>query len=255
MKNAIRAESYKLTRYRFLWFAPIYYMVLGISYAQFDHYSLHTCQGLAYFALPPLIRFTFPLGVVVMTAYAIGGDFTHRTFQNALYVGVLKRDYFFARLLVQLLLTTVLCGTGMLSHTLWRLIFFRTDADRKLEMLGGKLAVYLLVTLLQLWVYTAVYNALCYFVKNQLRSVALSLVIMYLEAVFYQVSNAWQMSSAVGVLRFFPSIVLKYSFDRYAYNDGVLTFGFLKFGLSAILMTVVISVIGYMKFRSDSGMR
>ena len=254
MKNAIYAEIYKLTRYRLLWFTPIYYMVLGISYARFDHYSLHTCQGLAFFALPPLARFTFPLGVAVVTAFAIGGDFTHRTFQNALYIGISKRDYFFSRLFVQFLLTSALCGTGMLTHTFWRLLFFRTEADSSMEMPGRKLAVYLLVILLQFWVYTAVYNALCYFVKNQLKSIALSLVIMYLEAVFYQVSNAWQLESAAGMLRFLPSIVLKYSFDGYAYYDRIFTFGFLRFGLSAFLMTVIISVIGYMKFRSDGGM-
>lgn len=255
MKNAIHAEIYKLTRYKLLWLTPIYYMVLGISYAGFDHYILHTCQGLALFVLPPLVRFTFPLGVAVVTAYAIGGDFTHRTFQNALYVGVSKRDYFFLRLLVQILITTVLCGMGMLAHIFWRLLFFKSGADNRLELLGGKLVVYLLVILLQLWVYTAIHNALCYFVKNQLMAIALSLVMMYLEAVFFQITNAWEINSVTGIMRFSPSVVLKYSFDVYAYGDRVFTFDFLKFGLSAILMTVLFSVMGYMKFRSDSGMR
>ena len=199
------------------------------------------------FSLPEILNLFLSFSVVMLTSYVIGGDFSRRTIQNVLSIGTDKKSYYFSRLLVQWLLVGALfSGAGMI-HIVCHLLWPQGDTDRQIAYLWPKLAIYMAVVLLQLLAQASVVNAVCYFVRNQLAAILFGIGMVYLEVIIHQAAETNRMAAIQALVDFLPTNVIKDIF-AYAVYDRVFTGGFFLYGLSAVLIIVVGSTAGYVKF-------
>jgi len=252
--GVVRAEFYKLGRAKVLWCMPLLFAAFGIYYATMDFEVFRLYSGLDLFVLPTLANSYFMLFVLILAGYFIGMDYTGKTIKNVLSVGVSRRAYYFSRLGVLFLLIAVLYGTGMLGYVWGRGIFYPAESVQpKMELFGVKLAVCIMVSVLQLWADAAMVNAACYFMKRQLPSTLVGALVMYIELVIRQLANLYGFTSVSGAFDFAPVRVLKNTFEVYAMYDRILTFDYLKFAISALFLIVVSSVVGFIKFRFFPG--
>lgn len=252
MKNVISAELYKLKHDRVMWFLPVLYVALGVFCVPPEHEVFDLYRGLEFFALPGLTNVTviLSLAAAVVTGYVIGGDFSRRTVQNALSAGTDRKHYYFARLWVQMLLTGALFSLTLLIYLTGRLLHPRGNADMTVSLLWAKLAVYMAVLLLQLLAYVSVVNAICYFVKKRLAAVAAGMGLIYLELIFRQAVFAYETGFLQRILDYTPSGVIRRLFS-YAVYDRIFTADFLLPSLSAAVIIVAGSAVGYWKFCHD----
>lgn len=250
MKDVFYAELYGLRRDRLLWLVPVFYGVMGFYSGFYDHAVMDTYRGLELFIFTEIMNVFLPFAVVIVTSYVIGGDFSRHTIRNVLSVGVRKKSYYFSRLLVQGLVTgTLFAGTGLI-HVVCHLVCSRADTDVQTAFLWQKLAVYMAVALLQLLAYVSVMNAVCYFVKNQLAALVLGIGMVYLELIIRQAASLNELVSLQHLLDFLPTIVIRNLFE-YAVYDRIFTGEFLRYGLSAFLIIVGSSAVGFAKFYSS----
>ena len=247
MKNVIRAEWYKLCHDLLIWIVPVYYAAMGFYSAFYYHEIMDYRWGLELFVLPEVVWLQIAFAVVVVTGYAVSGDFSRHTIQNALTVGVNKKDYYFSRLLVQMEFTGAMFAISLLVHTVCRLVHPKGNADVAVEFLWGKLLIYMFVVLLLLWAYVAILNMLAYFIKKQVIVMAVGMGVIYAEAIIRQMarSNDW------GVIRllvdWLPSNVERKMFEHAVY-DTIFTGEFLGYGICAVAVIVISSAVGYIRF-------
>ena len=250
MKNVFRAEIYILRHDRLLWLVSVLYCAVGIYAGFYDHGVMDLYKGVELFSLPEILNLFFSFSVVMLTGYAVGGDFSRRTIQNVLSAGTDKKSYYFSRLLVQVLLTGALfAGTGLIHvicHSLWP----QGDTDIRIAFLWQKLAVYMVMVLLQLLAQVCVMNAVCYFVKNQLVAIVFGIGMVYLEVIIRQAAEMNKMTSIQALADFLPTNVVRDMF-AYAVYDRIFTGKFFLYGLSAVLMIAVSSAAGYVRFCYD----
>lgn len=249
MKSAISAEWYKVWHNKLVWFMFVVTAALGVYNAGFEHAVFDTYQNLELFVMPTLEWLSFSFVTVLLTGYVTGLDFAGGTIQNILSVGVRRRDYYFSRLIVQLVLETLLFGAGVTAHTVVRLAVPKGHGVYILPMFGIKFVFFMTIALLQLWAYTAMFQMLCFLVKSQLATMIIGMVIVFLEALFRQLASVYDLSRIVDILDFSPARVWKNSF-QYAIYDKFFEFDFWKYGLSAIGIIVVSSAVGYGWFKS-----
>lgn len=103
---------------------------------------------------------------------------------------------------------------------------------------------------MQLLAYVAAVNAVCYFVKKRVAAVAAGMGLIYLELIFRQAAFAYETGFLQRILDYTPSGVIRRLFS-YAVYDRIFTADFLLPGLSAAVIIVVSSAIGYWKFCHD----
>lgn len=250
MKNAIRAELYKLRHDRLLWFVPVCYIAMGLYSGLYEHEVMNTYKGLELFSLTELAGMFLPFVVAAVTAYTIGGDFSRRTLQNVLSVGTDRKSYYFSRLLVQGLLAGALFLTAWLPHIICHLAWPRGNTDVRIAFLCQKLIVYMAVLFLQLLVYVSVMNAVCYFVKKQLTAIVFGIVLVYLEMILRQAAALNGMGLVREIVGFTPANVIHDLF-AHAYYDRVFTGEFMKYGISAVILIAAGSAAGYLRFWYD----
>lgn len=247
MKNAIQAELYKLRRDRLIWFVPVLYAAMGLYSGLYEHEVMNTYRGLELFSLTELAGLFLPFAVATVTGYAIGGDFSRRTVQNALSVGTDRKSYYFSRLLVQGLLTGALFLVIWLPHIVCHLILPRGNTQVRIALLVPKLMVYMAVLLLQLLAYVSVMNAVCYFVKNPLSAIVAGIILVYLEMILRQAATQNEVGFIRELVLFSPANVI-HGFFAHAYYDRVFTGQFLGYGISAVLLITISSAAGYIRF-------
>lgn len=248
MKSAISAEWYKVWHDKLAWCALVLVMAFGLYNAGFDHVVFNSYKNLELFVMPTLGWLEFAFVTVLLTGYVIGLDFSKRTIHNVLSVGVRKRDYYFSRLIVQFVLETILFALGILVHTAVRLVAPKGDGLFILPSFWTKFAFFMLIALLQLWAYTAMFQMICFLVKNQLVTMIVGMIVVFLEALIRQLASIYDISGVVNILNFSPARVLKNSF-QYAIYDRFFEFDFWKYGLSALGIIIITSAVGYGCFR------
>ena len=148
MKSVFRAESYVLRHDRLLWLVPVLYCIVGFYSGFYDHAIMDIYKGVELFSLSEIMNLFLPFSVVTLAGYVIGGDFSRRTIQNVLSVGIDKKSYYCFRLLVQGMMTGALfAGTGMIHvicHSLWP----QGDSDIRITFLWQKFFFIILLPLL-----------------------------------------------------------------------------------------------------------
>lgn len=264
MNRVISAEFYKIRHCKLLWFLPIVFFALGFYCAadNFEVYGLY--NRLELFVLPTLADLYLTVGTAMLAGYVIGMDFSFRTIQNTLSVGVSRRSYYFSRMGVLMFLTALLYGIAMLGFVCGRLPLFQTVINPtgiallpgnrpELELFWIKLAVYAAIVILQLWAYVSVLTALCFFIKKQLPLMVAGLALIIIELELRQLADQYNITFLRYLFDFAPVRVLKNAFEVYAMHDEVLTLGFLKFGVSALVIIAVSSAAGFCRFRYDWG--
>ena len=250
MKNVFRAEIYILRHDRLLWLVSVLYCAVGIYAGFYDHAVMDLYKGVELFSLPEILNLFFSFSVVMLTGYAVGGDFSRRTIQNVLSAGTDKKSYYFSRLLVQVLLTGALfAGTGLI-HVICHSFWPQGDTDIRIAFLWQKLVVYMVMVLLQLLAQVSIMNAVCYFVRNQLVAIVFGIGMVYLEVIIRQAAEMNRMTSVQALADFLPTNVVRNMF-AYAVYDRVFTGKFFLYGLSAVLMIAVSSAAGYVRFCYD----
>ena len=115
VKSVFRAEKYILWHDRLLWLVLVMYCAVGGYAGFYDHAVMDTYKGVELFSLPEIMGLFLSFSTVMLTGYVIGGDFSRRTIQNVLSVGIDKKTYYYSRLLAQGLLTGALfTGIGLI---------------------------------------------------------------------------------------------------------------------------------------------
>lgn len=247
MKNVMKAEWYKLYHDLVIWVVPIYYVVCGFYGALPYHEIMDYRRGLELFALPDMVWLEIAFAVMIVTGYAVGSDFSRHTIQNVISIGVNKKDYYFSRLLVQAEFTGGMFAVSILVHTVCRLVWPKGNAEIAVTFLWRKLFLYMLVVLLLLWVYVAILNMLAYFIKKQVVIMGVGLGIVFAELIVRQMamSNGWEMIQRVA--DYMPSNMERKLFEHAVY-DTIFTSEFLQYGLYGIVIIVISSAVGYIKF-------
>lgn len=264
MNRVISAEFYKIRHCKLLWLVPVIFFAIGFYGAAhyFKIYGLY--NRLELFVLPTLADQYLSAGSAMLAGYVIGMDFSFRTIQNTLSVGVSRRSYYFSRMGVLMFLAALLYGAAMLGFVCGRLPLVQSvinpagaallPASRpELELFWIKLAVYTAIAILQLWAYVSILTAACFYIKKQLPAMAAGLALIIIELSFKQLADQYNMTFLQNLFSFVPVRVLKNAFEVYAIHDEILTFGFLKFGISALVIIAVSSAVGFCRFRYDWG--
>lgn len=248
MKNVLSAELYKLGRNRLLLpCVALVYIWAGVLYGLEGAEIYHTYKGLELFGLPALAWIPYCFTTVLVTGLLIGGDFSRGTIKNALAAGVARKDYYFARMMILMLMTAAAFVSGQLAYIICHLVHPQGNSGREIELLGAKAAVYTMVALLQLLAYAALVNAICYFVKKQVAAMVTGMVLVYMEAIIRQLVEAGNMPFLRQAVQYLPARVLYRMFSLAVY-DQILTMDFLKYGISALVIIVGCSIAGYVKF-------
>ncbi len=251
MRSELRAEWYKVWQNKLVWCVFVIMTAFGLYNASFEHEIFYTYKNLGVFLLPELGWLVYAFMTVLFTGYIIGLDFSKRTLHNYISVGVRRKNYYFSRLIVQCVIQTLFFLVGLLAHTIMRLAAQKENVVFKgtmPQMLGLKFVFFMLIILLQLWAYTALFQMVCFLVKNQLVTMVAGMLIVYLEAVLRQMASVYDFSAMVHILNFSPARVLKNSF-QYAVYDRFFDFTFWKYGISALGIIIFSSTVGYWCFR------
>ena len=154
-------------------------------------------------------------------------------------------------MLVQMLVTGALYLSGALAYVISHMVHPQGNSSREIELLGIKVAVYTMVSLLQLLAYVALVNAICYFVQRQVAAMVTGMVLVYAEAIIRQLAEAGNIPFLREAVQYMPARVLYRMFEFAAY-DRILTMDFLKYGISALGIIGVCSVAGYVKFERST---
>lgn len=252
MKSVFRAELYKVGHSWLLLCMVVLYFGIGFFYGFYGVDGFHMYKGLELFGLLPFAWLAYCFATVIVTGLFIGGDFTRGTIKNALAAGVARRDYFWVRLALQMLLTTLSFALGQGAYIIIHMVHPWGNSEQEITLLTSKLIVYSAVALLQLLAYVALMNAVCYFVKKQLAAMVTGMVLVYMEAIIRQMAEMNDMERILQVVQYMPARVL-YRMFEFAVYDQVFTMGFLKYGISAAVVIAVSSIVGYVKFAKYLG--
>ena len=249
MNRVISAEFYKIRHCKLLWLVPVIFFAIGFYDAAhyFKIYGLY--NRLELFVLPTLADQYLSAGSAMLAGYVIGMDFSFRTIQNTLSVGVSRRSYYFSRMGMLMFLAALLYGAAMLGFVCGRLPLVQSVINPA----GAALLPASRPELELFWIKLAVYTAACFYIKKQLPAMAAGLALIIIELSFKQLADQYNMTFLQNLFSFVPVRVLKNAFEVYAIHDEILTFGFLKFGISALVIIAVSSAVGFCRFRYDWG--
>jgi len=261
MNRIISAEFYKIRHCKLLWPIPAVYFVAGFYWASYSSPVFRLYGGLDMFAIPTLAYQFLSCATAMLTGYVIGMDFSCNTIQNSLSIGVSRKNYYFSRMGVLLLLTALFYLLTLLGYTCGRLpVFQRLIGNppprppmQEMAYYKLKLAVCTIIGILQLWADVSTLNAACYFIRKQLPAMVTGLILILMEVMLRQFADFYGVTLICRLFDYAPVRVLKNTFEIYAIHDRILTFGYLKFGISAPVIIMISSSIGYIKFRCYSG--
>lgn len=252
MGNLIWVEFRKMRCYWVTWAVGLFFLGHSVYIALQDAYA----AGLARY--PALEYVTFLYGTARMlsivtlflTAYVIAEDFSMRTVQNVFAAGIARGKYYFARLLSQIIFIFALYSAGFMTYIAARIL---STGKINSQMPAGEFLAIFVVMALQPLAYAAFATMVSVFCKNQATSVVASeswlffsivLRLYSIEGIPGKTANAY-----VGPIAYEPLTVLERFMDDYVIPGRVLTFGFFQCGLSALLIIIVSSLIGYAHLR------
>ena len=248
MKAVLSAELYKVRNSKLVWLASLFSIVSTVYlYMIYDHPIFDAFRGVEFFALPTIMSDTFPFAVAIVTGYLCGENFTRGTIRNVLSRGVGKKEYYFSGLLVQFGLVTIFFGLSVAAHMICRMIGPVGNGWQQIQLFGWKLFVLFVIAFVQMWASVAIFYMVCFFIKNQVVDIVVCALLILVTAIIIMAVDFYHIEWLDEVLEYTPAWVLGSMF-QYAVYDRILTFDFLKYGISGIVVIVFCSVIGFIKF-------
>lgn len=251
MTKLIVTELVKMRRYWIIWAAILTSLGHSIYSAYVYPYEYVIAQNseslkMEYVSFAYITPRWFSIVILMAVAYAIAEDFSMRTVQNALSVGISRKKYYVSRLVAQLVFVFAMFTVGWIAFIITRIIV-RGEVNTAMPL--GEFLTFFVIIALQMMVYASLASMISILTRRQAIAVAVSESWIF----FAIVLRTWYISYRLNILYFIvydPLVVIE-SMDDYL-AAGIFTFTFLKFGISAIVIIAVTSIIGYVHFmRSD----
>ena len=248
MRKLMGVELTKMRYYRVVWGVAVF--ALGVSGAMGLNKKYD--EVIAYYPFMEYIVFFyatcryFSILTILVTAYVINEDYSMRTVQNVLSVGVDKVKYYLSRLFSQMLFVTCLY---LLSFMVYVAVRILSQGRVVTAMSFGALAGVFLMMTLQLMAYVAVASTVSVFCRNQAVAMITGEIWLFLAILFY----AYKESGAGfwGFMDFEPLMVMQ-KVDVWGTPGVVYTLGYFKYMVSAVILTAAAAAVGYLRFvRSD----
>lgn len=244
MRNLLKIEFYKVRHDLLVWLAVLICILSSIRIVNgADIVKMITkFPGGQYAVFVYGTARQILIVVTLLTAFLCAADFSAKTIQNFLSVGIDRRKYYLSRLIVIFLLVLVLYAacwlTYMIASSIWwhRVVTFVS---------AGELAVMFLVALLQLWTYCSLANMIGFFVKKQAATVLIGVAFISLE---YFLRSLFLLNGIeISSMDMLPLSVMLRS-PEYAAAGRIYDFSFWVSGLYSTAVIVITSAAGYFGF-------
>ena len=254
MMKLIGVELVKLRRYPVTWLVALISVGQGVLNAVLGRYgfALSRHPEVEYIIFIYATARWFCMASLFMTAYAIAGDYSMRTVLNVLSAGVDKKKYYISRLAAQMFFIFGLYICGFAAFIAVRIL---VTGKVNTALPPAQLLVLFLVMAMQLMAYVAVANMIGVCCKRQALAIFLSEAWIFLALILRIYFMGEVNNSSAGYIKIkgpmaFEPLWVVESVERYLGN--IFSFGFLKYAISASVIIVVTSVIGYAALlRSD----
>lgn len=244
MRKLIYVELIKLRYYRVIWGVVLFAMGMSAATALSGKYRgiVERMPETEYMLFFPVLCRTFAILAILSTAYAINGDFSMRTVQNVLSVGVDVGKYYLSRLFSQMLFVSVLYLAGFAVFVATRIVS-RGEVNRALPF-GSLMGIFFMMAL-QLMAYVAIANAVSMFFRNQAAAMAAGELWLFLAIIFdgFRASGARLMA----FMEYEPLMVMQ-RVEFWGMPGRFFALG-LKYALSAAVIGVAAAAVGYVRFR------
>lgn len=251
MRNLFSAELYKLKRMRIVWAAALVPILACASLALRKDYlqeplliEAPRLNYIGFLCYTPGVRALASM-IILAAAYIASRDFEERTVQNVLSKGVNRGSYYFSRFLNQLFFALLVYGEALLAFVLCRLYRQQEQGIFGSVMPAGECAAVLLISYLQLCAHCSVANMLSIFMKKQSTNMMAALAWLLAELISPILESVSPRMAEVTC--FVPLIVLERGVNTIS-SGRVISFAYLRYGLSAVGIICLVSAVGYWKF-------
>ena len=249
MRKLIGIELVKMRHDWATWLMAVITIGQGFFYAASMRYAIASYPKIEYISYVPSTARWICMASVFMVAYVIAGDFSMRTVQNVLSIGVDKKIYYLSRLFAQMIFIFVIYAGGCIVFVVSRIVL--TGTVNTAMSFWEFMAVFLVMAL-QPMVYVALANMIGVFCKNQGIAVILSELSLLLLLILrmYSVGEDFYTGDGSrlllkGPLAYEPMYLLEIC-NAFAYSDaGIFSFSFFKYAVSALSIIAITTVAGY----------
>lgn len=244
MKKLIAVELTKMRYYWVIWGVALFALGASGMSALNSRYDDIAAQypEVEYMLFFYITGRTFSILTILATAYVINEDFSMRTVQNVLSVGVDVVKYYLSRLFAQMLFVFFLYLLGFAVYMAVRIL---SQGEVNNAMSFGELMGIFMMMALQLMAYVAIAGAISTFVRNQAAAMIIGETWLFLAIVF----DAYRESGA-GVLRFmkYEPLMVMQRVDTWGMPDVVFTSVYFQYGFSAAVLIAAAAGVGYLRF-------
>lgn len=244
MKKLIGIEWLKMKHYWVVW-AVIFSAVIHCAFMAFKgnyDYAIAANPRIEYAVFMEVTARWFCMIVLLAVAFTISEDFSMRTVQNILAAGISRQKYYWAGLSSQLIFVSVLYAIGCVVYIVGRILY---DGKMNTAMPLAEFIVIFLVMMLQLLAYAAFANMVSIFCKSQVTAMVISLMWCFFALIFRSYSSDG--TSVTGIMAYEPLNVLE-GFGPMVGSDRIFSLDFIQYGISAGVIIMITSVIGYVRF-------
>lgn len=249
MGKLILVEFRKMRHYRLIW---------GILFFSLGEGAYTACDGLYddFFMQNPGLEYIFLLcrsarSSVILTilasAYVAAEDFSMRTVQNVLTVGVSRKRYFYARLSSLMIFVVSLTALRYVVYIAVRILLTgKVDT----AMPAGEFLAAFAVMALQLTAYASVTSAVSMLCRSQAAAILIGEAWVFLSMalrIYMGVDLAGENpAGSLGAIAYEPMTVLERAAFDFLVPGKIFTPGFLWCGVTAILLILASAAAGYL---------
>lgn len=248
MRKLIGVELAKMRHYRVVWGVAVFEAGYSASIALNGRFADRIARypELEYIIFLFAACRMFSILAVLSTAYVVNEDFSMRTVQNVLSVGVSVGKYYFSRLFSQMLFVSALF---LLSTAAYGAAGTAARGGVGTAAPVGETAAVILVMLLQLMAYVSFANMVGVFCRHQSAAMVAGETWLFLAIIFegYREMGV----RFFGFMAYEPLIVMQ-SVEKWGLPGAVSVPGVLRYVVSAAVIIAVTSGVGYVRFvRAD----
>lgn len=251
VKKLIKIEFVKMRQYWVIWavmFSALVHSAFMAFKSNYDSYIVELPK-IEYALFTYVTARWFSLIVLLSVAFVISEDFHMRTVQNVLVVGISRQKYYWSRLLSQFFFVLVMYAGCCPVYVIGRILY---NGSINTSMPPGEFLIVFLIMLLQLLAYASFANMVSVFCKNQVTSIVISLLWIFLAILMRAFSYEGDVPG--GIMAYEPLAVMERYGGNFVDRNQVFTFASYQCGISALVIMIVTSIIGYVRFaHSDVG--
>lgn len=181
----------------------------------------------------------------VLCCVQVGNEYQYGTIRNELGIGVNRKQYYFAKLLVLCFVNSMYVFGMMAIFTLIRTIEYGfMPSTGTFSLYGLKLLLYVVGILFQIWAYTSVFVMIAFAIKNGAVSSALCIIIVFLESYIGQQAQIRENKWLSTILDNVPGMAIRVLYTDFVEMDRILTWDFALSLIPALIMICISVVIG-----------